>query len=117
MINCLHKIKKKHCKKKGYLFVFVVALLSLLFVFGNEVVAGDLGLVGNGDFEVGNLGQFGSEAIDDWPTWGNSGYHHADYNHTIGGAKAVMLWWDDTGMFQKITGLSASTDYYFNAYM
>ncbi len=115
------RVRRRSNKKKGFsskrvgyfpALLLFVAVFSL-FAVSNEAIAGDLGLVLNGDFEVGSTGGLGT--ITSWNSWGGSGYHHNDYNHTISGSKAVKMWWDDSGIYQDFN-VSGSTDYYFNAY-
>jgi hypothetical protein len=76
-------------------------LLTLLVALALVVPASAANLLTNGDFEQGDTGQIGNVAIPGWLNWGNSGWHHDDPGRTIG-AKAIVFWWDDAGLWQDV---------------
>ena len=57
----------------------------------------------NGDFsQSGVAGQLGTATINNWSTWGTSGYYQSD----IGSQYSVKIWWDDSGLWQDWTAVA-----------
>ena len=75
----------------------------------------------NGGFEDGDLGNLDSVTVDNWITWGSSGWHHNDAGYMYE-TKGIKLWWDSTGVYQdfdavagveytaSLSGISNATD-------
>ena len=75
-------------------------------------------LLTNASFEDGPEGQFvdgSTTLIPGWEIWGNSGWHHSDWNRTPGGSKAIRTWWDNAGLFQDFSA-TAGTSYDIGGY-
>lgn len=83
----------------------VVFLAVSLILISLSSVA-EANLLANPGFEEGNGGWFGATTIPGWTIWGQSGWHHSDYNHTTGGSKAIKTWWSNTGIFQDFQAAS-----------
>jgi hypothetical protein len=82
--------------------LLIIVVLALSLTTGWQAIA-EANLLSNSDFETGDTGQFGAVTIDNWTTYGASGWHHTDYNHSAGGSKAIKIWWDDTAAYQDVT--------------
>jgi len=93
---------------KKYLITIIAALII-------SVPAVSQANLLNGDFESGTIGQFGQATIDNWTTYGTSGWYHPDYNHTPGGERAIKIWWDDTAAYQDFS-VTAGVPYDFSGY-
>jgi len=75
--------------KKGSLAVLVLIAAASM---------ASANLLVNGDFANGTSGggQFGAATINNWTTYGSSGWYQSD----IGGNYSVKMWWDDSGIYQ-----------------
>lgn len=81
-------------------------LLVLCCVAVSGIVHADL-LV-NGDFSSpgsSSAGQFGSVTIDNWTTWGTSGW----YANDIDSQMSAKMWATDTGIYQDWTATEGET--------
>ncbi len=91
----------------------VVILAGVLLCSAMAAVA-PANLLLNGDFELGELGQLGSVTVDNWITWGNSGWHHSDDGLKFDD-KGIKLWWDATGIYQDFTA-AVGAEFLFEVY-
>ncbi len=91
--------------------------VMVLVLIGCLVSNVQANLLLNGGFEDGDLGQLGSVTINNWITWGDSGWHHNDAGFKFD-EKGIKLWHDSTGVYQDFdvvvgteytVGLSAIT--------
>lgn len=95
-------------------FSKICLLTALILSFLSVAASTGANLLVNGDYETGEIGQFGSVYINGWTTWGTGGAHD-DWFSCSGGSKSIRLWSNEAGIYQDFD-VSGGSFYQIDAY-